>query len=87
MGAHPNGCSAVTVNGDSVLLSDLINQDKEAFFYQKQQLMPLVNYRTFLKYWQQKKPFLFKFTQINNKRLMGLKKKKKNRHCPNGFQS
>ncbi|TGA68313.1 mannose-6-phosphate isomerase, class I [Aliivibrio fischeri] len=31
MGAHPNGCSAVTVNGDSVLLSDLINQDKEAF--------------------------------------------------------
>lgn len=35
MGAHPNGCSAVTVNGDSVLLSDLINQDKEASFFIK----------------------------------------------------
>ncbi|WP_375320706.1 mannose-6-phosphate isomerase, class I [Aliivibrio logei] len=31
MGAHPNGCSVVTINGNSVLLSDLINEDKDAF--------------------------------------------------------
>ncbi|MCL4137072.1 UNVERIFIED_CONTAM: hypothetical protein GTU68_037683 [Idotea baltica] len=31
MGAHPNGCSLVTINGESILLSDLINEDKEAF--------------------------------------------------------
>lgn len=31
MGAHPNGCSTVTVKAQSVLLSELIKQDKNAF--------------------------------------------------------
>ncbi|MFV0448400.1 MAG: mannose-6-phosphate isomerase, class I [Vibrio sp.] len=30
MGAHPNGCSEVEVNGQSLLLSELVAQDKEA---------------------------------------------------------
>jgi len=30
MGAHPNGCSKIKVNGDMQLLSDFINQDKSA---------------------------------------------------------
>jgi len=30
MGAHPNGCSKITNNGESTLLSDFINQDKTA---------------------------------------------------------
>lgn len=29
MGAHPNGCSKVTIDGQSVLLSELINSDQE----------------------------------------------------------
>ena len=28
MGAHPNGCSKIKVNGETQLLSDFINQDK-----------------------------------------------------------
>lgn len=31
MGAHPNGCSSATFNDESILLSDLINQDKASF--------------------------------------------------------
>lgn len=30
MGAHPNGCSKVTIDGESVLLSELINSDQES---------------------------------------------------------
>ncbi len=30
MGAHPNGCSKIKVNGETQLLSDFINQDKAA---------------------------------------------------------
>ncbi|MGR5134757.1 mannose-6-phosphate isomerase, class I [Vibrio alfacsensis] len=30
MGAHPNGCSKVTIDGQSVLLSELINSDQES---------------------------------------------------------
>lgn len=31
MGAHPNGCSSITVNGEKRRLSDVINQDKNHF--------------------------------------------------------
>ena len=31
MGAHPNGCSTVTINGQPTLLSELINQDQTAY--------------------------------------------------------
>ena len=31
MGAHPNGCSTVTMNGQPTLLSELINQDQTAY--------------------------------------------------------
>jgi mannose-6-phosphate isomerase len=35
MGAHPNGCSKVESNGQTVLLSDFINQDKSAVLTEK----------------------------------------------------
>ncbi|EKO3496552.1 mannose-6-phosphate isomerase, class I [Vibrio fluvialis] len=35
MGAHPNGCSEVELNGSSLLLSELIAQDKSRFLSQQ----------------------------------------------------
>jgi len=35
MGAHPNGCSQVTVDGENMLLSDFVNGDKDALLTAK----------------------------------------------------